>query len=445
MKQPSVLFLLGGMQLCKYFSHFGMRSILILYLVDVLNYSDSRAFGINALFIGLVELSGIFGGMIADRLLGLRRAFMLGAALLSIGYSLLIFEGGFFLSLGVIFLGAALFSSNVIALLGKAYQGDDDMGRKKGFSLFYRLQNMGPLISTGLCSLIAVRFGYRAGFATAASGMVAGCAVLFIKRDLLRELGVKKHKQAPSLEKKMLLLPVFGLCCLLAIPFLIAHEKVVLPVLPWVTVGLFLFFSLRIMRHFSEKKSLLWIYLGAQILFFAAEDQLCSTLLVFSEREANLTLFGFQLPSGFLLSLNPVVVLLLGPLLAKMRFNLLLPFLIVAVSFAFLHHLSFAGMIIGVSLAELMVGPAVYDVVSQSTIKGKEGLVTGMIPIASSLAVMLGGGMSKCIALDGKGYEAGFEKAALFVAIGGIFLQLIKIILKINKEQFVKNKTREQK
>lgn len=409
MKQPKLLFLLATAQGWKFFSHYGIRALLVLYLVEQKGFSDSHAFGINALFIALVELAGIFGGLLADRYLGLRRAFMLGAPVLALGYGSLLFEKGLFLSLGLIVLGGGLFGSNITALLGEAYEKDDPR-RKKGFTFFYMGQNLGALLSTAVCSVLALKYGFKVGFGLAASGMVIGCALLWIKRDLLSKVG-----EAPRKPKISLLLVPGGIL-LVAFAGIISQEKIMLPIIPWVTLGLFVYFAVKLARDpdLPKKKIyLLFVYLGALILFFAAEDQLFSSLMIFAQ-------------SGAFLSLNPIVILLLGPLIAKFRFRLIIPFLITALAFATLQITSVFGLIVALSVAELMIGPMIMTFASEVAVKGKAGMVMGMIPIAFSLAFMLGGGMSKMVALDEGGYGSGFIKLAVAILVGGILLELLK-------------------
>ena len=188
MKQPKAFYLLTCLQMWKFFSNFGMRALLVLYMVDALKYSDAHAFGINAVFLGVVELSGIFGGILADRILGLRRATGIGALLITLGYCGFIFEKGINFALPLIVLGASLFAGNITALLGEAYS-ENDPRREKGFTFFYMMQNLGALVSTFLCGVIASLYGYRIGFAVASIGMVIGCITLFFGRQMIKDLG----------------------------------------------------------------------------------------------------------------------------------------------------------------------------------------------------------------------------------------------------------------
>ena len=168
-----ILTLLSLVQMWKFFSHFGVRILLVLYMVNHLHYSDTHAFGINAVFCGLVELGGIFGGIIADRYLGLKKSVFMGGWLLVVGYFGLFSEAGLFISMGLIITGSSLFSSNIAALLGLIYT-ENNSRRKKGFTIFYMMQNLGALIATIICGCIASQYGFRWAFAIASSGMIIG-------------------------------------------------------------------------------------------------------------------------------------------------------------------------------------------------------------------------------------------------------------------------------
>ena len=110
----------------------------------------------------------------------------------------------------------------------------------------------------------------------------------------------------------------------------VSSEKIVLLFLPWITGGILLFFAMRLLkdkRWEREQVYTLLIYLGGLILFFAVEDQICSSLLLFAERETHRTLLGWTIPSSFITSINPIVILLFGALLAKRRAQMVTPFI----------------------------------------------------------------------------------------------------------------------
>lgn len=289
-KHSKIVMLLCLAQMWKFFSHFGMRALLVLYMVEHLDYSDSRAFGVNAVFCGLSELGGIFGGMIADRYLGLKRGMFLGGWLLGVGYLSLIFESSLFVSMGLIIVGASLFSGNITAMLGLAYD-ENDPNRKKGFTIFYMMQNLGALISMLLCSFIATRYGFRLGFAVAALGMVVGNLMLFVYRGVLHHLG-----EMPVTAKRMTVSTALWMMIFIVGTLAVWSEHIVLLFLPWITGGILLFFAIRLLKDARWPKRQVYtllLYLGALVLFFAVQDQICSSLLLFAERETDRMLFGF--------------------------------------------------------------------------------------------------------------------------------------------------------
>lgn len=434
MKQPKALFLLSVVQMWRFFSHYGIRALLVLFMVDSLRYSDAHAFGVNALFCGLVELSGIFGGVLADRFLGLRRATWLGALVAAGGYSCLVFEQGYFLGLSLIVLGSSLFSGNIIALLGAAYE-ENDPRRERGFTLFYMMQNLGAFVSTFLCGAIATHYGFRAGFAVAASGMIFAVMTLFLGRGWLKDLGSIPKRKGWWI---LCVLLIFG-----AAMAAITYANTMFYVLPWVTLGVFLFFAVKLLRDAElpkEKIRLLFVYLGALILFFAVEDQVFSSLMVFSERIVNRTFFGWTMPSSIMMSINPVLILLFGTLIAKLRFRISIPFLLVGGAFGLiaivcLQQMNFSifgvlGVVVMLSIAELMIGPMVFSYASEVATSRKAGMVMGMVPISFSLAFLLSGHFSKMVAVEENvssltTYGIGFGKIALIVLVGGIVLEFL--------------------
>ncbi len=434
--QSKILTLLSFVQLGKFFSHYGIRTLLVLYMIEHLRYFDAKAFGVNAVFCGLVELGGIFGGIIADRYLGLRRAMVIGGVLLSVGYSCLILEQGFLLSMGVIILGSSLFSGNILALLGLAYT-ENDSKRTQGFALFYMCQNLGALVSIGLCGLLASCYGFRLAFAVASVGMVISNLVLFLYRDLLGDLGeIPKQDRKPlyAMGLSLLLLALGGVC--------VYVEGTILLFLPWITGGFLLFFArvlLKDLRNSKKQVMKFLVYLGALILFFGVEDQICSSLLLFAERQTDRIVFGWMIPSSFITGINPVIILLFGSLVVKKQFSLMTPFVLTASAFALLScfclaHLSFSifgvmGIVALISVAELMIGPIVFSYASEMSAKGNAGMVMGMVPIAFSLAFQLSGECSKMMAVEDvhlslNTYGSGFGLVSMLLLFGGIVLQI---------------------
>ncbi|MEL2132871.1 oligopeptide:H+ symporter [Klebsiella pneumoniae] len=138
--QPRAIYYVVALQIWEYFSFYGMRALLILYLTNQLKYDDNHAYALFSAYCSLVYVTPILGGYLADKLLGNRMAVMLGALLMAIGHLVLgasetapVF---LYLSLAIIVCGYGLFKSNVSCLLGELYEPADPR-RDGGFSLMY--------------------------------------------------------------------------------------------------------------------------------------------------------------------------------------------------------------------------------------------------------------------------------------------------------------------
>ncbi len=339
--------------------------------------ADQKAIALYALYAGLFELGGLAGGMIADRFLGLRRALLLGALLIATGHIVFAFQGGFYAGLAWIVAGSALFSPSITALLARMSQEGE---RERNFTYFYVVMNVGALLSTIICPLLAHHFGWHFGFGAAAVGMLIGLSTLLMMRIQCEESATK---------------PMIGIAATVAL-FGLAYgalhlEEIVLPILPLLVIGIFIFMVRKYKKVIGP--------LIALVLFFAVEEQMGSSLLLFAERNVS-----SQLPMPILMATNPVVVLLFGTVVAKIkgRARLVLPFALVGLVFALLGGALFLNLVVTtmgmiavfavISFSELLIGPYVYSSVAEVSTKGT---VMGLVPLGFSLASLMGGGIAK--------------------------------------------------
>ncbi len=178
--QPRAIYYVVAIQIWEYFSFYGMRALLILYLTHQLGYSDSHAITLFSAYASLVYVTPILGGLLADRLLGNRVSVIAGAALMTVGHIVLglgsVSANSLYLALGIIICGYGLFKSNISCLLGELYQAQDPR-REGGFSLLYAAGNVGSILAPIACGLAAERYGWHVGFALAGIGMFAGLMI----------------------------------------------------------------------------------------------------------------------------------------------------------------------------------------------------------------------------------------------------------------------------
>jgi len=217
---PKGLFYLFFAELWERFSFYGMRALLMLYMVNevfqALSNRDAVSAVIYSAYGSLVYASPVIGGKISDQYLGFRKSIMLGGILMSIGHFVLAIdhEIAFFLALALIVVGNGFFKPNISTFVGSLYK-DTDPKKDSGFTIFYMGINIGAAASPILCGLLATYYGWHYGFGLAGIGMLTG--LFFFWRGMQK--GVFQDKGLPPNPAK-LNEKVFGLKIGVLIPLL---------------------------------------------------------------------------------------------------------------------------------------------------------------------------------------------------------------------------------
>jgi len=176
---PTGLFTLFFAEMWERFSYYGMRALLIFYMMKgFLGYGDSDAYAIYGAYTALVYMTPFFGGMIADRLLGARKAVVLGGTLMALGHLLMTVQNqiAFFMALAFLIAGNGFFKPNISTMVGSLYPKGNPK-RDGGFTIFYMGINLGASMSPLLCGYIGETQGWHRGFGLATLGMITGLAV----------------------------------------------------------------------------------------------------------------------------------------------------------------------------------------------------------------------------------------------------------------------------
>lgn len=412
--QPKPIFLLCFVELWNRFSHFGMRALLVLFMVKVLKMPDGVAFGVFATYCALDKLGGMLGAFLADKFIGLKRAVLWGGWIIALGH-LSLALGRFFPGLALLIVGSSLFTTNIISLVGQEYLVGDPR-RTGGYTLFYMGINIGALLATVLCGLLAETFGWEYGFGLAAIGMVIGNLALMKYGYLLKEER-KKFSFSQTIPSSVLL----AIAGVLAF-FAISKEAFSLPLVPWIAgiaMAVLLWSLMRKKLSFSH----FGIYLLAYICYVTVETQIGSSILVFADRMENHSLLGLPITTTSILAMNPIVIIFLGAMASKLyhkigkpHLRLFLPFCLASLGFSslFLCHTFFPAnpmLILLISVAilsfgEILVVPIAYSACSEVSSRAGDTKLMSLIPLAYALASALGGGVGKGAAK--LGYEYGF-------------------------------------
>jgi proton-dependent oligopeptide transporter, POT family len=193
---PRGLYVLFGAEMWERFSYYGMRALLVLYLTNHLDVARANALDIYATYTGLVYLTPLLGGYLADRYLGQRKAILIGGILMALGHFAMAFEPLLNLALGLLILGNGFFKPNISTMVGQLYpQGDSR--RDSAYTIFYMGINLGAFFSPLVCGTLGENVGWHYGFGAAGVGMVLGLLNFTLFQ---RTLGSKGF--APGLEGK---------------------------------------------------------------------------------------------------------------------------------------------------------------------------------------------------------------------------------------------------
>ena len=169
-RQPRALPTIFFTEMWERFSYYGMRALLVLYLVNALHYERANALEIYGLYTGLVYLSPLLGGWLADRYLGTRKAVLIGGITMALGHFAMAFEPLLFLALGLLIAGNGFFKPNMATLLGSLYR-ENDPRRDGGFTIYYMGVNLGAFFSPLVAGTLGEKVGWHYGFASAGFGM----------------------------------------------------------------------------------------------------------------------------------------------------------------------------------------------------------------------------------------------------------------------------------
>jgi POT family proton-dependent oligopeptide transporter len=330
--QPRGLATLFFTEMWERFTYYGMRAVLILFMVAAvekggLGLDDKTASAVYGMYIGGTYLFGLFGGWVADRLLGSQRAVVNGGLLIMAGNLMLAFGNTqiFFLGLLVITIGVGLLKPNASAMVAALYP-EGGSRRDAGFSVFYMGINLGATIGPLLVAWIADRYGWRWGFGLPAVGMAVGLAQFLWTRHYLGSAGLVPAEGQPKSWKPVIgLVAAVALVAVLAMAGMLKINAVAMAdgatwamlVLGVVYFAYLLFFAG--LSQVERNRVLVMVALvAASVMFWAGYEQTGASLNLFAERYTDRNILGWEMPAGVLQAVNPIFIILFAPLFAAL-------------------------------------------------------------------------------------------------------------------------------
>ena len=279
---PVGLFILFFTEMWERFSYYGMRAILVLYLVQTttdanpgLGWSNGEALALYGWYTMLVYVASIPGGWIADKFIGQKKSVLYGGILLVAGHSILAVEQlwAFYTGLGLIVAGVGMLKPNISTMVGGLYR-QGDIRRDKGFTIFYIGINVGAFLSSLIVGYVGEVHGWHYGFGLAGIGMALGLIQYLVGQKYLKHVGNFLGSSENQLDKDAMNKPLTK----------VEKDRVIV---------LFISFLL-------------------VIVFWGAFEQAGGLMNIYAKEKTNRMLMGWEIPASWFQSLNAMFIIFLG-------------------------------------------------------------------------------------------------------------------------------------
>ncbi|MDG1042896.1 MAG: oligopeptide:H+ symporter, partial [Flavobacteriaceae bacterium] len=327
--QPIGLYILFLTEMWERFSYYGMRALLVLYMTTSTLGEDARGAGLGwtskealalyGWYTMLVYVMSIPGGMIADKLIGQKKAVLYGAIVLCLGHGVLVLTDtwAFYTGLGLVILGVGLLKPNISTMVGGLYK-EGDIRRDKGFSIFYIGINLGSLLATLIIGLVVKEWGWHSGFGLAGIVMLIGLINYLYGQKFLTHVGnfVSTENDPNEISYGKLYAKLFQSPLQLGFTIiLLAASAFGWYTLEWGYGLLFIFLtaitSLLMMIYkeldsqiFKDRFLVLLLSFIMVIVFWGAFEQAGGLMNLYTESNTDRILFGWEIPTIMFQSLN---------------------------------------------------------------------------------------------------------------------------------------------
>ena len=348
---PKGLYVLFATEMWERFSYYGMRALLVLYLTAQLidggfELDRASALEIYAIFTGLVYLTPIVGGLLADKLLGQRKAIFIGGILMALGqFTLAYSQMGDLgsrtwllqLGLGVLIVGNGFFKPNISTMVGRLYS-DHDPRKDSAFTIFYMGINLGAFLAPIICGYLAVEFGWAYGFGAAGVGMILGTLWFAVQGRILGNVGFAPNRDLESKEQLTLggkdwthiAMYIVG-SLILVYSLLVLWGNIGEGAKSLITTVMAIIGTLALayIIFSNTKGSVEWKRVGVifilcffNIFFWAGFEQAGGTFNLFAENNTDRMTFLGEIPTAWFQSVNSIWIISLAPVISVLWLSL---------------------------------------------------------------------------------------------------------------------------
>ena len=481
-KYPKQLWYLFFSEMWERFSFYGMRGMLVIFMVNQLMMNDEVAnlqYGATQAFVYAFTF---IGGLFADKILGYRKSLFWGGLLMILGSVILAIDPKQFFFFGISFtiIGTGFFKPNISTMVGKLYK-DDDNRRDAGFSLFYAGVNLGALIGGYLCiavangsmfsSIIPENLRWNVAFGFAAVVMLISLLTFVQTQKSLGEIGISPLLDLTDSKRKTYeYLTYIGSILIIPIIILLVSNSKYTDIFMFIIGPCSILYLIYEMRNFSlsENKKLIaaLVFIVFSIFFWAFFEQSGGSLSLFAANNLNNTVIGIPLdPNGVNNSANSLFVIIFAALVGmvwlwlgkfKMEPNTIvkfgLAFLFLAGGFWIFYYTKFFADANGmtsldlftfgwfvITFGELCLSPIGMSIMTKLSPAKLQAVMMGMWFLASAYGQYFAGLLGANIASASENasnvdklniYADGYQQLAIYALIAGVILILISPFVK---------------
>jgi POT family proton-dependent oligopeptide transporter len=323
------------------FSYYGMRALLVLYMTSQtvgddrgagLGWTNQEALALYGWYTMLVYVMSIPGGMIADKLIGQKKAVLWGAIILCLGHGVLVLTDtwAFYTGLGLVILGVGLLKPNISTMVGGLYR-EGDIRRDKGFSIFYIGINLGSLLATMVVGLVVAEWGWHAGFGLAGVVMLIGLINYIFGQKYLTHVGNftpstndsneisygKLYRKLFSSPRQLMFTGILLIASIYGWYVLDYGYGLLFLFLTLISALLMMIYKELESQVYKDRFMVLLLSFIMVIIFWGAFEQAGGLMNLYTETNTNRMLFGWEIPTVMFQSLNAGFIILFATLVAS--------------------------------------------------------------------------------------------------------------------------------
>ena len=464
-----------SVEMMERFGFYSFNVLLVMYFVSHHGMAERTAIALFAAFSALLYVFIPLGGWIGDSCLGTKHTINLGGLFMLVGYILLAsFNNNMEaipIALGFIIIGNGLFKANPSSLLSKIYEKTDSVKRDSAYSLYYMSINVGSFVSKILSPFAAHKWGWQYGFAIGGFGLFLGLIYFNSQRKHFVGIGSTADMQPQSLKKNVAVIAL-SLAGVALCSFLLHHVGLT-KVIMFVIVGCAFigFLILSLLQPGHDKKTMIaaLVFTLIAIAFYTMYQQMYTSFLFFAKHNSHHNILGIPVHPTQFTVLNPVVIIIMAPLLAKLykilsekginirlttKFTIGLIFtasafliLVPAKSFADPAGIVSSNWIVSayilVTMGEILIAAIGLSMISQLIPEKFMGFATGIWFLSTAISGITGGIIASLTSPVGVGNMTNvqimnnYSHTFLQVGLGTLGVAVVMFILKFFLDKFI--------